>query len=51
MRSKVVVYYNPDNIAEAVLEPSYSGVEPATWVGVVTVLLGLCVLVIYDRLG
>lgn len=50
-RSNVLVYYNPDRITEAVIEPSCVNVEPATWVGVAMILAGLAVLVIYDRVG
>ena len=50
-RSHVLVYYNPDSVTEAVIEPSWVSLEPATWVGVVMILAGLGVLVIYDRLG
>ena len=50
-QSSVLVYYNPDDVTEAVLEPSYISLEPATWVGVALILAGLCVLIIYDRIG
>jgi hypothetical protein len=48
-RSHVLVYYNPNKITEAALEPSYVNLEPATWAGVAMILLGVCILIIYDR--
>ena len=50
-QSYVPVYYNRDNIREAVLDPSCISLEPATWVGVTMIFAGLCVLIIYDRMG
>lgn len=50
-RSRVLVYYNPNDLGDAVLEPSSGGLEPATWAGIVMVLLGLSVVLIYDRLS
>jgi hypothetical protein len=51
IRSGVLVYYNPNNVTDAVLEP-YSGVlEPSTWVGMLIVLFGLGILLIYDRVS
>lgn len=50
-RSSVLVYYNPDNISEAVLEPDGGGLEPALWLGIALVLSGLGVLITYDRIG
>jgi hypothetical protein len=50
-RSRVLVYYNPNDVADAVLEPSSGGLEPATWAGIVMVFLGLGVVLIYDRLS
>jgi hypothetical protein len=50
-RSRVLVYYNPNDLGDAVLEPSSGDLEPATWAGIVMVLLGLSVVLIYDRLS
>ena len=50
-RSRVLVYYNPNNVVDAVLEPDSGGLEPATWVGIMMVLCGLCAVLIYDRVS
>jgi Protein of unknown function (DUF3592) len=50
-RTGVVVYFNPDNPADAVLEPSHSGrTEPMVGLGVVLVALGFWCLALYDWL-
>ena len=50
-RSQVVVYYNPANIGESVLEPKNSNrTDHALGLGVVLVVLGLWSLVVYDWL-
>jgi hypothetical protein len=50
-RSRVVVYYNPSNIADSVLEPHSSGrSDHALGLGVALVALGLWCLMIYDWL-
>jgi hypothetical protein len=50
-RSRVVVYYNPSNVAESVLEPHTGGrSDPALGLGVALVALGLWCLMIYDWL-
>ena len=50
-RSRVLVYYNPANISESVLEPSSGGLEPGAWVGICMIAIALSILVIYDRLN
>ncbi len=50
-RSRVVVYYNPENIADAVLEPRQGGrTQPTLGLGLALVALGFWCLVIYDWL-
>jgi hypothetical protein len=50
-RSRVVVYYNPLNSSDAVLEPGTSGrSDPALGLGIALVALGLWCVIIYDRL-
>jgi hypothetical protein len=50
-RSRVVVYYNPSNIADSVLEPRSGGRSDRTLgLGVALVALGLWCLMIYDWL-
>ena len=50
-RSRVVVYYNPDNVTEAVLEPRHGGrTQPMLGLGLVLIALGFWCLVIYDWL-
>jgi len=48
-RSRVLVYYNPNNISDSVLEPTSGGLGSDTWGGIVAILLALSVLIIYDR--
>jgi Protein of unknown function (DUF3592) len=50
-RSRVLVYYNPNSVTDAVLEPHSGGLEPSTWVGMAIVLFGLGILLIYDRVS
>ena len=50
-RSRVVVYYNPSNVADSVLEPHPGGrSDPALGLGVALIALGLWCLMIYDWL-
>jgi uncharacterized protein DUF3592 len=50
-RARVVVYYNPTNAHDAVLEPrSGSRADPALGLGIALVALGLWCLMIYDWL-
>jgi Protein of unknown function (DUF3592) len=48
-RSQVLVYYNPNNINEAVLDPT-GGLELSTWIGIFMIAFALGILVVYDRL-
>jgi hypothetical protein len=50
-RSRVLVYYNPENAAESVLEARQAArTQPALGLGVTLVVLGFWCLVVYDWL-
>jgi len=49
--SRVLVYYNPANISESVLEPSPEGLEPGAWVGIFMIGTALSIVVICARLN
>lgn len=50
-RSRVLVYFNPDKVNEAVLEPTRGGpTQPMLGLGLLLTALGFWCLVIYDRL-
>lgn len=50
-RSRVLVYYNPADISESVLEASSGGLEPGAWAGIFMIAIALSILAIYDRLN
>jgi len=49
-RDTVLVYYNPRDITQSVLEPQLSGLDTTAWVGLLLVGLGLGTLAIYARM-
>ena len=50
-RSWVLVYYNPNNVTDAALEPASGEPEPPTWVGMMIIVFGLGILLVYDRVS
>jgi hypothetical protein len=50
-RSRVLVYYNPANTSESVLEPSSGGLEAGAWVGIFMIVTAVSILLIYARLS